>query len=176
MFKLFKDFKDFSWNDYYGNTNIDKLYENKKFNSKHESLHINSSNTYVYNCYFFQLTASSGGAILYSLSESYLLVEKSIIENCTVKQNSAGIGVTAGNCVIAFVCGKYEYAGHSDGFCSICYDNARKINHVFDSSISNCEANKSHIMYHSFGDFYAKSLNLSNNNASDVSGIQSIPS
>ena len=53
------------------------------------------------------MTATNGAAILFSLTGSYLLVEKCTINNCTATQNTAGIRVTAGNSIIAFVYSQY---------------------------------------------------------------------
>ena len=77
---MFINLKFNSWNDYF--QNIDKptennIYSGLTFDSEKETLNITSKgNAYVYNCYFNDLTAYDGAAILFSQSNSYLLVEK----------------------------------------------------------------------------------------------------
>ena len=164
-----------SWKDYY--STIDPPTENNNYfnltlNSQNKTLQPKENNAYVYNCYFYKLSASEGGAILYSISGSYLLVEKCSICNCTATEYTAGIRIKAGNCIIAFVCSQYGYAGTNDAFCSFTNDEkTRTINSVFDSSVSHCEASSSYIMVHNHGYVYIKSLNLSNNNANYYSAL-----
>ena len=172
--QIFKQQESFSWEEFYGSI-INK--PNKKFTFKHESLNIKFGETYVYNCYFSYLCAKDGGAILYSVSDSYLLVEKCYINNCTATRYTAGIRVSKGNCIIAFVCGQKGYSHNNDGFCSITNDDSnRKINSVFDSSISQCEAGNTYIMAHSYGCVYIKSVNLSHNKAKYDSALCCNPS
>ena len=165
---MFKQYQHFSWNNYYRNNDQIEEIKNKQFTSGENSLNLNSGNCYVYYCYFQYLTASSGAAILCSL-ESNLLVEKCSIYNCSATYYTAGIRVSAGNCVIAFVCSQKGYAGHSDGFSAVWDDSNREINSVFDSSISHCEAKSYYTMYHEKGHVYIKSLNLSYNKANERS-------
>ena len=145
--------------------------ETQNYTSETGTLKPSQGNTYVFNCYFYQLSASEGGAILYSISGSYLLVEKCSIYQCKATQYTAGIRVTAGNCIIALVCSQYGHSDGNDGFCSITEDQSRKINSVFDSSVSHSEASGSYIMVHNHGHVYIKSLNLSNNNANYYSAL-----
>ena len=156
-----------AWSDYYNpNITIDEHYENHKSSLQ--------SDGYVSNCCFSGLTAQNGAAIL-SLSNNRLLVEQCTINNCTVTQNTAGILVSAGNCIIAYVTSQYGYAMNNDGFCSINTDSNRTINSVFDSSISLCEAVRENTMAHSYGYINIKSVNLSNNKASSASALNSVP-
>ena len=129
----FRHKQSFSWEEFYGSIiHEPKInFETKKFTSEDKPLNITSGNTYVSNCYFYCLSAYDGGAILYSFDNSYLLVEKSYINNCTASHYTAGIRVTKGNCIIAFVCSQKGYSGSNDGFCSITNeDSNRTINYV----------------------------------------------
>ena len=129
----------FGWNDYYDkDTTFETKHENEDFNST--TLLPKEGDSYIYNCYFYDLTAENGAAILYSLSGSYLLVEKCSFYHCTSTQNTAGIRVSSGNCIIAFSCGQNCFSQENDGFCSVTSYSQREINSVFDSSISHCEA------------------------------------
>ena len=121
------------------------------------------------------MTAANGAAVLFSSTGSYLLVEKCTINNCKVTGYTAGIRVTKGNCLIAYVCSQYGYAGVSDAFCSICNDGSRTINSVFDSSISHCEAKSQYTMFHYYGHVYIKSVNLSHNKANYNSALTCWP-
>ena len=163
----------FGWSDYYKD---DPTYETKRENEQFNSttLSLKEGDSYVYNCYFFDLTASEGGAILFSLTKSNFLLEQCSIFNCSA-QNTAGIRVTAGNCIIAFVCGQYGYAANSDAFSSICNDETRSINSVFYSSVSHCKANNYYTMFHGYGCVNIKSLNLSHNKANYTSALRCCP-
>ena len=66
-----------AWDDYYPTT-IDpptesNTYSDLTFNSNNETLQPTTGNSYVFNCYFYELSATDGGAILYSVSNSYFL-------------------------------------------------------------------------------------------------------
>ena len=146
-----------NWNEYY--QNIEKptihgetLFSDLTFDSNDKTLSLTKDNSYVYNCYFSELSAYDGGAILYSVVGKNLLVEKCFIYNCSASHYTAGIRVTKGNCIIAFVCSQNGYADGSDGFCSIA---SELINCVFDSSISHCEAKGSHTMYNKANSYSA---------------------
>ena len=131
-----------AWNDYYP-ANDDPIeintYSSLTFNSNSKTLSPTTGNSYVFNCYFSDMT-TNGGAILYSALNCYLLVEKCTINNCKVTENTAGIRVTKGNCIITFTCGYNTKAEVNDAFSAVHSDANRKINSVFDSSISHCEA------------------------------------
>ena len=168
------------WNDYYRNIeqpeNLgETLFSDITFDTQKGSLVISSGNAYVYNCYFEKLTAYDGGAILYSVSDSYFLVEKSYFSQCHSSHYTAGIRVTKGNCILAFVCGQKGNSNQNDAFCSICDDTQRSVNSVFDSSISNCEAKAQFTMLHQYGKVYVKSVNLSHNKVEYTSAIRCLP-
>ena len=102
-----KPLRCFCWDHYYNEAlSIEENYENKKYTSENTTLTPKIGNSYVYNCFFYNLTADYGAAILFSLTGSNLLIEKCLIYNCTATQNTAGIRVTKGNCIISFVCGQ----------------------------------------------------------------------
>ena len=171
---MLKHRKSLSWGDYYNDT-IHKHYENKRFAFGDKSLFITSGNTYIYNCYFYKLTAENGGAIHYSVKGSYFLFEKGTINNCTATENTAGIRVSNGDCVIAYVCGQHDCAGNYDGFCSICDDTNRNINSIFYSSISSCEAKTQYTLVLDYGPLNIKTLNLSQNKANYYSILYCVP-
>ena len=77
---MLKHRKSLSWGDYYNDT-IHKHYENKRFAFGDKSLFITSGNTYIYNCYFYKLTAENGGAIHYSVKGSYFYSDEEIFES-----------------------------------------------------------------------------------------------
>ena len=159
-----------SWNDYYTSISISKSYEKEEFTST-QKLEPNTGNTYVYNCYFYDMSSSlDGGAIVYSLDKTYLLIEKCSFFNCRTDTHTAVIRVTNGNCIIALTCGYKGFSPNNDGFSSISIS-SNSINSVFDSSVSHCQAQKRYIMYHHFGFINIKSVNLSHNTAYECSTI-----
>ena len=163
------------WNDYY--PTIQKpanTFSNLTYNVNN-TLSPQGGDSYVFNCLFCDMLAENGAAILYNVQGSNLLVEKCSIYNCTAINYTAGIRVNAGNCIIAYVCSQYGYAGLSDGFCSICDDNSRNNNSVYDSSISHCTTNGWFTMTHSYGNIYIKSVNLSHNQADAASALGCAP-
>ena len=163
-----------SWDDYYKVTYQTK-YGNQEFDSDDTPLSPTTGNSYVFNCYFYDLTAYDGGAILYSVSNSYLLVEKCSIYKCNASHYTAGIRVTAGNCILAYVCGQNCTSSTNDGFCSVSTDTSIKINSVFDSSVSHCEAVASYTMVHQQGHVYIKSVNISHNKVNSYSALSCGP-
>ena len=170
VFKIFC-LKHKAWNDYYPNEKPTDQFSNLIFNSHNETLSPIRGNSYVFNCYFYSLRAENGAAI-YSTQTSNLLVEKCSIYNCTATQNTAGIRVTKGNCIISYVCSQYGYAGTYDGFCTITNeDNTRTINSMFSSSISHCEANIYNIVALYYGSISIKSVNLSHNKSNSTSAL-----
>ena len=161
-----------SWEQYYSSESINEQRENKEYSSKNQTLLPKEGNTSIYNCYFHDMTAECGGAI-YASNANNILVEKCSINNCKATQNTAGIRVTAGNCIIAFTCSQYGRAAVYDGFCSINNDYLRTINSVFDSTISHYEAKHSYIMVHQY--VYIKSVNSSHNKANYTSALRCLP-
>ena len=165
----------FSWSNYYENIDsIEETIKNVEFSKISESLKPNKGNTYVYNCYFHDMTSTYGGAIFYSQEESNILIEK-----CSFFRTSAlvqgAIAITAGNSILAFLCGQNCFSEVNDGFCSIHNDTTRIINYVFDSSISQCKANDEYIMAFQYGHIYIKSVNCSNNEANSYSALACYP-
>ena len=168
-YRIQKHFK--AWSDY---IKVEKppesnIHSNFEYDSNDQPLSSKSGNSYVFNCYFHDMNADYGAAILYSVINSYLLVEKCYFLKCTASYDTAAIRVTEGSCIIAFTCGYNTKAKTHDGFCSICNDSNRLTNSVFDSSVSQCEAGKFNIMYHQYGNITIKSLNVSHNYAEERS-------
>ena len=96
------------WYDYYPNiekpTKIgETLFSGLTYDSKTSSLSLKGGDSYVLNCYFYDLTADYGAAIL-STTTNNILVEKCTISFCNAINDTAGIRVTKGNCVISFIC------------------------------------------------------------------------
>ena len=88
----------FAWCDYYNKTlTYETKNEDETFNSESSTLQPNSGDAYIYNCFFSDMKATDGGAILYSKAFSYLLIEKCSFLRCNVSHYSAAIRVTAGN-------------------------------------------------------------------------------
>ena len=178
-FKTFYIFKEkiFDWNDYYKSSiTLKETIKNTKFSSENQKFDTILGNTYVYNCFFFYTFSSShGGAIFYSKVGTDLLIEKCLFTNCSAKESTGAIRVTGGNLSIAFSCGKRCFAPINDAFSSVSLDKTIQINSVFESSIINCEAKESFVMYHSQGFINIKSLNLSNNKANSTSGLYCAP-
>ena len=168
-----------AWNDYYPNEEKpvaeDNFFSGLTFNSGDKRISSSMGNAYVYNCYFHDITTDYGAAI-FSAQTSNLLIEKCSIKNCTAKKDTAGIRVTKGNCIIAFICGYNTKAEEYDAFSAVHTDSNREINFVFDSSISHCEANNAYTMAHTFGNIYIKSVNLSRNKAKYYSALCCGPS
>ena len=166
----------FSWEEFYGQNIVQFHFQNKEFQYKSPALELNSQgNTYVYNCYFHDLSATDGGAILYSIANSFFLVEKSFFHRCNASRYTGAIRVTAGNCIIAYVCGQSCISSKNDAFSSISMDTSIKISSVIDSSVSFCEATSQHIVYHQYGHVYIKSVNLSYNKAQSTSALRCGP-
>ena len=165
-----------AWNDYYQPQKITTIIKNENFSSANEKLNITSGNSYIYNCYFHDMTAYDAGAIFYETPTSYLLVEKCSFLNCSSDHYTAAIRVRGGNCVLAFICGQKCKSDLNDGFCSVSYDSLIEINSIYDSSISSCQTNGSHINYHEKGMIHVKSVNLSHNSAVKTSALCCIPS
>ena len=172
----FSLFITLSWEQYYGALERGAIYENKKFELSN-SITINANNTYVSNCYFHRMRSNTnGGAIVYSKKGSNILIEKCSFINCSALNFQGALRIAGGNYILAFSCGQFCFAEGRDGFCSVCDDNSRTINSVYDSSISNCRAQSNQIVYQEFGSILLKSLNSSNNKAkqgSSCSGYSS---
>ena len=162
----------FAWNDYYNSLEILERHENEEFTSKNTTLIIETGNTYVYNCFFTEMTASSGGAILYSLAKSYLLVEKSSFLHCKANADTSSIRVADGNIIIALVCGFNGKTNNNDGFSTTWSGSSRTVNSIFDSSISRCECKEYYTVNARYGYVNIKSVNISHNNAGYYSGIR----
>ena len=119
--------------------------------------------------------AYDGGAILYSLVGSSILVEKCSFFNCSASHYTAAIRVTSGNGIIAYVCGQYCKSGNNDAFSSVSLDKTIQYNFILDSSISHCETSATIITYHDYGFVHIKSTNYSHNSAREKSAIESKP-
>ena len=164
-----------SWDQYYDKSfSSEESFEDTNYTSQNNPLTPSKDNAYIYNCCFYDM-ASDYGAAIFSTQTSNLLVERCTISECTATNDTAGIRVTKGNCIITFTCGHNTEAKGYDGFSAVHSDSTRKINYVFDSSISHCEANIENTMVHNYGHVYIKSVNLSNNKASIVSALRSQP-
>ena len=159
-----------SWDQYFSSKiPINDVYKHQKYSSQESSLSPNNGNTYVFNCFFSNMSSDYGAAIFY-ITNSNFLIEKSIFINCRVQNDTAAVRITGGNIIIAFVCGNNNKA-YNDGFCAIHSDTNREINSVYDSSVSFCEALQANIMFHSYGYVYFSSVNLSYNKAEYQSAL-----
>ena len=162
----------FSWSNYY--ENIDDIHEtikNIEFSSESESLNPNKGNSYVYNCYFYEMhSQTNGGAIVFSLKGKNILIEKCTFYNSSAN-NQGAICITGGISILAFLCSSHCFSDENDGFGSINTDDTRTINSIFDSSISHCEAINDYILAHQYGYISVRSVNLSHNKANERSAL-----
>ena len=159
-----------SWSKYYGSVPIETTNKNSEFISTNKTLFKISGNTYVYDCFFHDMSSETGGAILYSISHGNLLIEKCSFYFCNSTGYTAAIRVIKGNLVVAFTCGYGCYSNSCDGFSSITSDSEdREFIKFFDTTVSHCEAKENIIMNNAQGTVYIKSLNLSNNKVSQNS-------
>ena len=162
------------WNDFYPNDEKpteSNFYSNLTFDSNNKTLSPTAGNSYIFNCFFYDMKADSGAAI-FSTQTRNLLIEKCTINSCTATKDTAGIRVLNGNCIIASVYSQYGNAGNNDGFCSVL---SPSNNSVFTSSISHCKANSTLIMTHMNGHVNIKSTNLSHNKANSYSSLGCYP-
>ena len=165
------------WNDYYQNEKPinDQFFSDLKFNSDNDTLSLNEGNSYILNCYFYDMqNPKDGGAIACEKQGNDLLVEKCSFYRTSARSQGA-IRVFGGNSIFVFLCGQSCFSNGNDGFCSVYNDETRTINFVFDSSVSHCEAYNNFIMYHYAGHVYIKSVNLSHNKADSFSALTCEP-
>ena len=173
---LITKFPHLSWNDYYKESiEIEEEYENITYSNETKTFPAVLGNTYVYNCFFCNLTDDIGGALVYSRSASSILIEKCSFYYCSATAYTGAIRVTGGNTILAFVCGFNCSSQNSDGFDAIHSDRQRTINSVFYSSISVCHANTVYIMFHRNGNVRFESVNVSYNFAESISSLQCSP-
>ena len=168
------------WYEYYSNVDKPKieeetLFSGLKYDSNNYTLSPNKGNTYIYNCYFHGLSNDYGGAISYAITNSNILIEQCSFLYCQATRDTAAIRITGGNVIMVTICGQYNEAIQRDAFCAINTDSDRTINSVIDSSVSYCEADDYHMMYHYAGFIHIKSLNISHNNVGAVSAIEYRP-
>ena len=109
--------KTFAWSDFYNKSiTYDVKNEKEEFNSNSKTLKITLGDAYILSCFFHDMHSSqNGGAILFSLKEMNILVEKCSFFNCSTAQFTAAVKVTSGNSIIAFTCGQ-NCKAKSDGF------------------------------------------------------------
>ena len=166
----------FCWDHYYDKTlTIEDQYEDKNYTSESDILKPSKGNTYVYNCFFHDIqTEEDGGSISFSKQGNNILIEQCLFYSISAS-NQGAIRVSAGNSILAFLCGQKCNANGNDGFCSINSDKSRSINSVFYSSISQCEAESYYTMVHDYGYVYIKTVNISHNNATYYSALRCGP-
>ena len=166
-----------SWNDYYTNIiTIDQKLEDEEFSFLNTNIQPALGDTYVFNCYFHDMSDENGGAIFFQNKNKNLLLEQCSFLYCNAKTDTAAVRSLTGNVVIAFTCGQYNKAEKNDGFSAVHSDTTRTINSVYDSSISHSEATTSHTMYHSYGQLNIKTVNISHNSANKISSLKCVPS
>ena len=177
-FIFFPSKKLISWCDFYLTEELlpDDITLNKNINYTgiNQTLQPNRAEYYVYNCFFHDMAAPDGGAINYEYSSGKLLIERCLFHNCRAERYTSSVRVVYGNCIIAFSCGQH-CSSPSDGFSSVHNDGSRKINSVFDSTVSYCAASQYLIMYHSQGSIRIKSVNISYNKAQSYSALRCAP-
>ena len=168
-----------AWSDYFNKSiTYEEKNECEEFTSSNSTRVPNLGDAYILNCYFHDVhSTGSGGAILYSVAQSNILVEKCSFLNCSASGYTAAIRITLGNAVIAQACAQNCHSGDSDGFCSIWSDSQnRTINSVIESSIAHCISGNRYTMHQEYGFVRIMSVNLSHNQAKMQSTIGSDPS
>ena len=154
----------FSWDTYYNNSHITETHQNEEFISTNQTLKPTQGNTYVLNCFFFDLhTSSSGGAVFYSLNDGHFLIEQCSINKCSAEVYAGGIRIEKGDGVIALTCSQNGYVGDSDSFCSITAYENRKINIIIETSASHCKAERLFTATQRYGSNTLKAVNMSHN-------------
>ena len=165
------------WIDYYSNitqpsNEYETFFSYLTLDSRNKTLQLTTDNSYVYNCYFHDMSVGTsvyGAAILFSKTGSNLLIEKCSFFYCTAAEHTGAIRVNGGNVILAFVCGVRCKANRDDSFFCSNVDTTIEINSVFDSSVSYCEAKSWYTMVHRYGIFNMKTVNLSYNTAYEFS-------
>ena len=158
-----------SWSEYYSSIPVETTNKYSEFTSSNKTLFQILGNTYVLECYFHDMSSNSGGAILYSIINGNILIEKCSFYSCRSTSYTAAIRVEGGNSIIVFTCGHGCFSNSHDGFCSITSDGEdREINKIMDSTISHCGAKGNLIVNNAHGFVDIKSMNLSNNEAYQI--------
>ena len=169
----FQSFVETSWSEYY-----EEVPDTVKTNLTADQ-HIDVfGNIWVCNCKFSVLDHSgNGAAICKSLSSgiSNMLIEFSIFQECTTAKSEGGaIYFNKGQCVIASSCGYKCIAGYGypGEFSRILVSSGSK-NYIIDSSITKAKTEIGEVtLYHAFGNFLCKGVNVSNNELYLYSGIR----
>ena len=167
----------YSWCDFYQTEeripdNV-SLIKEKDF-SGNNTLQPGATDAYVFYCYFKDMNSpSDGGSILYEKQGNSILIEHCMFINSITEKQTGAIRVIGGNSIFAFVCGYQCKAVGNDGFSSVTGgDIMRTVNSVIDSSISHCKTSAVYTMVHRYGAINFHSVNLSHNNANDVSAFR----
>jgi hypothetical protein len=156
-----------AWNDYFPSTSTTIL-NPQTYNSRQTP---SNTGVYVSNCLFTSITTSSaGGALYFSTSTQYLLVESTSFFSCKTSSNAGAIFFTNtnnGQCVLYAVCG-YDCcttSGYNTHFTYIrVYNTVSSKNYVNYSSISRCvSVNTYYTLELGCGNVCCPSINMSMN-------------
>jgi hypothetical protein len=170
---------NFGWNEYFTNSPTTTLGPGE-YNSQRS---YSSGSIYILKCLFNKFTSGShGGALSFSSSVTYLLIESSSFFSCKTS-NSWGGAIffqnSGGRCVLHEVCG---YDCSSNPYYQFAYievnNGVSSKNYVNYSSISNCvnsNSNSQHTLVLHNGKIYCPSVNLSMNKCYHYSGIYCYP-
>ena len=134
-----------------------------------------SDDTYVFNCYFYNISAGDGSTITFSKPKNNLLIEKCSFFNCTTTNSSGAIRVTGGNSIFVFLCGSHCFSACTDAFSCVSTDQSREINNAIESSVALCKASDRYTMVHNYGSVRINSVNFSHNSANHRSSLYCSP-
>ena len=137
-------FIDYAWTDFYDGT-VSPNCEKTEIKFRVE---LSSSNAYICDCLFTNITSTSSGGAFYSISTTKLLIETTTFASCkTSAQNGGAVyfvntnyGQSAINRVCAFDCCSTYSSGSSNGqFLYVSVKDALEYkNSVNYSSVGNC--------------------------------------
>jgi hypothetical protein len=157
-----------AWNDYFPGTSPTNL------PSQTYTLRQTPSNKYVYvlNCLFNSITSTGhGGALYFSTSVSYFLVESTSFFSCNTSGGNGGTiyfyNINSGQCILHEVCGIdccTRDDSHSQFVCIYANNDISSKNYINYSSISRCvSVNAWNTLRHENGKICFRSVNISNN-------------
>jgi hypothetical protein len=170
----------FSWNDFFSGTPQTTL-SSVEYNSRQNTT---AASVHVLNCLFNRITSSSdGGALFFSTSVQYLLIESSSFFSCKTSAIYGGAiyfsNTNSGESVLHKVCGNdccSTITESSNGQFALIYVNniASRKNNINYSSIVRCvneNSGSSYIIRLYYGKICCPSLNMSSNKCQHTSGI-----
>ena len=176
-FFIFSHFVFKAWDDYWNdNQNPTPITHYDIASDFHLVFSTSDSSVYIYNSFFqdcFCSEYTNGGAIYYHGSSTKFLVERSTFIACkTTGSNGGGaIYFCQGEYIFSKVCGIKCYAD-PQGIFSYCNTLLSSYSgKILDSTIYMCNSDEERTIFHSYGYFESKSLNVSYNTCARGSGM-----